>query len=394
MARARHYQNENAQLLSELIRITSLSSHEKDAIEFVAGQFHKAGASVEIDPMGNMLAFIGEGKPFLAFDGHIDTVDIGDANLWKKNPYSGEISSGMVYGRGASDQKGGIAAMLTALKIILESDHLPQGKMLFVCSVQEEDCDGLCWQYIINEDGLKPDLVILTEPTDGKINRGQRGRMEMEVHTAGISCHGSAPERGENAIYKLAPILLELQELNNKLAQDDFLGKGTLTATKLYSSSPSLCAVADGAAVHLDRRLTAGETKLLAVEEILNLPSAKRHKARVDVLEYSTPSWKGLMYKTEKYLPTWTLDENHPALLNAVDCYAQLFAKPPVIDKWTFSTNGVATKGMFDIPTFGFGPGYEHQAHAPNEYCPIEHLTACAAFYAAFSMSFGQNYFR
>jgi len=128
MARARHYQNENAQLLSELIRITSLSSHEKDAIEFVAGQFHKAGASVEIDPMGNMLAFIGEGKPFLAFDGHIDTVDIGDANLWKKNPYSGEISSGMVYGRGASDQKGGIAAMLTALKIILESDHLPQAK--------------------------------------------------------------------------------------------------------------------------------------------------------------------------------------------------------------------------------------------------------------------------
>ncbi|MCP4634256.1 MAG: YgeY family selenium metabolism-linked hydrolase, partial [candidate division Zixibacteria bacterium] len=315
-------------------------------------------------------------------------VDIGDINLWEKEPFSGEISDGKVFGRGASDQKGGASSMVTAAKIIKESGLTIKGSAIFTCTVQEEDCDGLCWQYIINEDKIRPDVVVLTEPTDGKINRGQRGRMELEVHTSGISCHGSAPERGDNAIYKLAPILSDLEKLNEKLSFDQFLGKGTLTTSKLYSSSPSLCAVADGAAVHIDRRLTFGESKDSVVDEILRLPSVKKYDGKVRILEYSTPSWKDLVYKTEKVFPVWILDENHQYLDISKDCYKGLFAREPIVDKWTFSTNGVSTMGMFDIPSFGYGPGFENQAHAPNEYCPVEHLTNCAAFYAAFALSF------
>ncbi len=390
LSSARKMESENAELLSEMVRIQSFSSQEKEMIEFTAERFKDAGAGVDIDPMGNLLAKIGDGDPIIAIDAHIDTVGVGDIKLWEKDPFSGEISDGKVYGRGASDQKGGAAAMVTAAKIINEMGGTDRGTILFTCTVQEEDCDGLCWQYIINEDKIKPNLVILTEPTNGNINRGHRGRMEMEAKTFGVSCHASAPERGDNAIYKLASVLLELEKLNNKLGSDEFLGKGTLAATKLYSSSPSLCAVADGASVHIDRRMTLGETEQSAVAEILDLPSMNKYGGKVEVLEYFTPSWKGLTYKTKKVFPVWALEENHPVVKSAVECYTKLFAEKPTVDKWTFSTNGVATMGMFGIPSFGYGPGFENQAHAPNEYCPIEHLTQCSAFYAAYALAYGK----
>jgi putative selenium metabolism hydrolase len=250
-----------------------------------------------------------------------------------------------------------------------------------VGSVQEEDCDGLCWQYIINEDKIKPELVVITEPTNLNIYRGQRGRMEMEIKTSGISCHGSAPERGVNAIYKMADIVKDIEQLNVKLKDDPFLGKGTITISEIRSTSPSLCAVADSAIVHLDRRLTNGETIDSAVSEIKNLESYKKHQAKVKVLDYNIPSYTGLSYPTKKYYPTWKMDENHPALLKAESVYNRLFNQKPVIDKWTFSTNGVATAGMFGIPTIGFGPANEIHAHSPQDQCPIEHLTKAMMFY-------------
>jgi len=251
-----------------------------------------------------------------------------------------------------------------------------------VGSVQEEDCDGLCWQYIVNEDKIRPELVVITEPTNLNIYRGQRGRMELEIKTVGISCHGSAPERGVNAIYKIADIVKDIEQLNNRLKDDPFLGKGTVTISEIRSTSPSLCAVADSATVHLDRRLTSGETIDSAVAEIKNLESFQKQQAKVKVLDYDIPSYTGLSYPTKKYYPTWAMDENHPAVMKADSIYRQLFDQKPKIDKWTFSTNGVATAGMFGIPTIGFGPANEIYAHSPKDQCPVEHLTKAMMFYA------------
>lgn len=205
--------------------------------------------------------------------------------------------------------------------------------------------------------------------------------MEMEIITSGISCHGSAPERGVNAIYKMADIVKDVEQLNNRLKDDLFLGKGTVTISEIRSTSPSLCAVADSATVHLDRRLTYGETIDSAVSEIKNLNSFKKHQAKVNVLDYDTPSYTGLTYRTKKYYPTWAMDENHPAVIKADMVYQKSFNQKPVIDKWTFSTNGVATAGMFGIPTIGFGPANEIYAHSPQDQCPIEHLTKAMMFY-------------
>jgi putative selenium metabolism hydrolase len=379
---SRKYTDDTAQFLRDLIAIPSVSSQERNVINRIKAEMQKLDYDeITIDPMGNILGQIGNGPRIIAFDAHVDTVDVGNPDLWDFDPFKDRVENGIIFGRGASDMKGGMAAITYAGKIIKEMGVPDDLTIYMVGSVQEEDCDGLCWQYIINEDKIKPELVVITEPTNLNIYRGQRGRMEMEIKTSGISCHGSAPERGVNAIYKMADIVKDIEQLNVKLKDDPFLGKGTITISEIRSTSPSLCAVADSAIVHLDRRLTNGETIDSAVSEIKNLESYKKHQAKVKVLDYNIPSYTGLSYPTKKYYPTWKMDENHPALLKAESVYNRLFNQKPVIDKWTFSTNGVATAGMFGIPTIGFGPANEIHAHSPQDQCPIEHLTKAMMFY-------------
>ncbi len=383
LSRAHDLKNYAAQILSRLISIRSLSGAEKEVALFLKEEFARCGAeSVEIDRFGNVIASIGSGKPVIAFDAHIDTVDIGEPSLWNIDPFGGKISGGKVWGRGASDQKGGMAAMLTALKILSSLKTRLKSTVYMVGSVLEEDCDGLCWRFLIEKSGLRPDFVILTEPTDGNINRGQRGRMEIEIVVHGLSCHGSAPERGDNAIYKIAPIIEALRRLNDRLPEDPFLGKGSIALSRLRSNSPSLCAVADMAAVYIDRRLTAGETPESAAEQIKTLDEVKLSAAEVVIPLFEKSSWNDYRFPVPKIYPAWTLPQNHPLAENSCRTFEILFEKKPVLSKWTFSTNGVATMGMFGIPTIGFGPGSESLAHAPNEFVEIDYLVRCSALYS------------
>jgi len=373
-----------AKFMQDIIRIPSLSSSEGAVIERIRAEMIQLDFDeVTVDPMGNLIGRIGSGPCVIALDGHVDTVDVGDPSLWDRDPHSGDIEDGVLYGRGASDMKGGVASSVYA-GALLKQNGIPENVTLYVtATVQEEDCDGLCWQYIVNEDGLRPDLVVITEPTSLRIYRGQRGRMEMEVHASGVSCHGSAPERGINAVYRMAGIIADIEKLNERLAPREPLGKGTVTISEVRSTSPSLCAVADGCTIHLDRRLTVDETEQTAVEEILALPSVQAADATVTVLDYAVASHTGLTYPTRKYYPAWEIDESDPLIDTAKTAYREAFGGEPETGFWTFSTNGVATAGMHGIPSIGFGPGHEHFAHAPNEQVEIEHLVRSAAFYTA-----------
>jgi putative selenium metabolism hydrolase len=248
----------------------------------------------------------------IAMDAHIDTVGIGNIKNWEYDPYKGYEDDEIILGRGASDQEGGMASMVYAGKIIKDLKLENDFTLVVVGTVQEEDCDGLCWQYIIKEMNIRPEFVVLTEPTSCRIYRGHRGRMEIKVETQGISCHGSAPERGDNAIYKMGPILAELKELNERLIDHPFLGKGTLTVSEIFHTSPSRCAVADSCWISIDRRLTVGENGEYALNQIRELPSVKAAKAEVTLYPYSRPSYTGLVYPTEAYFPTWVIEEDHP----------------------------------------------------------------------------------
>ena len=375
-----------------------------------------------IDPQGNVIGVIGQGAKLIAFDGHIDTVGIGLPENWEFDPYEGFETEDTIGGRGASDQLGGIVSAVYGAKIMKDLDLIPEGYRVMVTgTVQEEDCDGLCWQYIHNESHVTPEFVVSTEPTDGGIYRGHRGRMEIRVDVKGVSCHGSAPERGDNAIFKMAEILLDVKALNENDAADEteikglvkmlnkkynpawedanFLGRGTVTASEIFFTSPSRCAVADSCSVSLDRRMTAGETFESCLQEIRDLPACKKYAddVTVSMYTYDRPSWTGLVYETECYFPTWINKESAPHVQALAHAHKSMFGAErigaeasmekrtgrPLIDKWTFSTNGVSIQGRYGIPCVGFGPGAESQAHAPNEITWKQDLVTCAAVYAA-----------
>ncbi|HNW46977.1 MAG TPA: YgeY family selenium metabolism-linked hydrolase [Thermotogota bacterium] len=382
---SKRYEMDMVRFLRDMIRIPSPSSQEKRVVDRVAEEMKKVGFDeVQIDPFGNVIGRIGYGKRIIAYDAHVDTVGIGNPDTWDFDPYEGKYENGIVYGRGASDQEGGMAAMVYAGKMMKELGLNKDCSCYFVGSIMEEDCDGLCWQYILREGILRPEVVIITEPTNLNIYRGHRGRMEIQITVDGRSCHASAPERGDNAIYKMMPIVAEIEKLNERLRHDDFLGKGTIAVTEISSVSPSFNAIADRCTISLDRRLTAGETKASSVEELQRVLDTQGVAGKIEVLQYKTPTYRGVEYPVEKYFPTWVFPEEHPIIQQAAATYRSLFNREPLIDKWTFSTNGIATAGIFSIPTFGFGPANEIYAHSNQDQCPSEHLVKAAAFYCAF----------
>ena len=410
--------------LRAMIKCPSESCEEKEVVECIKAEMEKLDFDkVEIDGLGNIIGWMGEGDKVIAIDSHVDTVGIGNRDNWESDPYEGYETDDIIYGRGASDQEGGLASAVYAARIMKDMDLIPKGyKLMIVGSVQEEDCDGMCWQYIVNKDKIRPEFVISTEPTDGGVYRGQRGRMELRVDVKGISCHGSAPERGDNAIYKMADIINDIRALNNNGCDDStqirglvkmldpkynpdhyedarFLGRGTCTVSQIYFTSPSRCAVADSCSISVDRRMTAGETFESCLEEVRDLPSVKKYGEDVEVsmYMYDRPSWTGEVYETESYFPTWINKEEDAHVRALVEAHKALFGEKrigspsamhlrggrPLTDKWTFSTNGVAIQGRFGIPCVGFGPGAESQAHAPNEITWKQDLVTCAAVYVA-----------
>ena len=420
---AEGYKADMTKFLRDLIAIPSESCEEEGVIKRTILEMERLGFDkAEIDPEGNALGWMGTGDKIIAFDGHIDTVGIGNIANWTQDPYQGYETDEVIYGRGGSDQEGGVVSAVYGAKIMKDLDLIPAGyKILVAATVQEEDCDGLCWQYIHNEDGITPEFVVSTEPTDGGIYRGHRGRMEIRVDVKGVSCHGSAPERGDNAIYKMADIIREVRSLNEN--DDDegteikglvkmlnpqynpehyedarFLGRGTCTVSQIFYTSPSRCAVADSCAISIDRRMTAGETWDSCLEEIRNLPACQKYgeDVKVSMYMYDRPAWTGLKYETECYFPTWINKETAPHVQAVVDAHKALYGDKrvgdpasmhlrnrPLTDKWTFSTNGVSIQGRYGIPCVGFGPGAESQAHAPNEITWKQDLVTCAAVYAA-----------
>ncbi|TFH04215.1 MAG: YgeY family selenium metabolism-linked hydrolase [Spirochaetales bacterium] len=387
------YRDDTAVALSRTILIPSLSGDEEKVIREIDAIAHEFGLhDTRIDGLGNLILRVGRGPRVLAIDAHVDTVDTGDLSQWEFDPFCGTVQSESVLGRGSVDQEGGAASMLTGARILTELGYEGEYSIYFTFTVMEEDCDGLCWNYLIENQGLRPDFAVITEPTNLGVYRGHRGRMEMSVRFSGVSAHGSAPHRGVNAIYSGARAALGVEELNARLQPDPFLGPGTAVVSRVRSSAPSLCAVPDGAELYIDRRLTWGETRETSVAEIdaIAVPAWRSVagndapdslKPVVSVPRYDKPGYTGATHPQDAYFPTWKIEEDHPLVQAGLRTAELATDAPATVGKWTFSTNGVALCGKHGIPTIGFGPGNEIFAHAPNEKTPIQHLEIASAFY-------------
>lgn len=383
LEQAEQYRDDVTSFLREIIAIPSPSCEEADVAHRIMAEMEKLSYDeVFADRMGNVVGRIGDGRTKVVLDAHMDTVGVGDPTAWPHDPFEGKLADGVVFGRGASDNKGAIASQVYAGKLMADRGLDGADVTVYVVgTVMEEDCDGLALGYLLTETVTGVDAVVLGECTNLAVYRGHRGRMEIAVQTRGTSAHASAPDRGDNAVAAMAPIVLDVTQLNDRLADDAFLGRGTIAVTMIECETASLNAIPDSCTIYLDRRLTAGETLESALKEVSSLGSAKG--ASVEVLDYARPAYTGLTLETEKYYPTWVLEPDHPLVAAGVAAGEAALGNTPDVDKWTFSTNGIASAGRLGIPTIGFGPSEERWAHSVGDQCPVDHLVASIAYYAA-----------
>lgn len=372
--------------LSDLISTPSLSRRENAVVQRIGEEMTAlAYDEVTVDGFGSVIGRIGRGAVHIVFDSHIDTVDVGDPRSWRTEPFKATVERGVLYGRGASDNKAATAAMVHGAALIKRLGADTSRYTLHVVgTVQEEDCDGLALEYLLTNTIPAAEVVVLGEATNLDVYRGHRGRGEFAVHTRGRAAHASAPERGVNAIYRMQPIIEQIERLNDRLASDPFLGKGTVVISKIEAQTPSLNAVPDGCTIYLDRRLTIGESVESARAELEALPAVQEGEATLELLRYEGTAYTGLTLSIDKYFPTWVLPEDHPAVRAGVETAERALGRTPRVGRWVFSTNGVSSAGRLGIPTIGFGPANEVYAHTADDQCPLEDLPVAAAWYAAF----------
>lgn len=373
-----------AKFLQELVRIPSLSTHEEALASRLADEMRRVGFSeVRTDRMGNVIGRVGTGKGRkLLFNGHMDVVGVGDPTRWSHPPYEGVIEDGVLYGRGACDMKGGLAAMVYAVGALVDAGVQLAGDLYVVGVVQEEPCEGLAMQVLVEQEGIRPDFVILGEPSDLQVRVGHRGRLEMRVKVQGRSAHASSPALGNNAVHNAARLIFGIELLAPRLAHDDFLGQGTIAVTEIESQAASRNAVPDCCIFYLDRRLTLGETERKALAEVQNIINTEEVDAEVRVTEYQAASYTGYDCRGRNTFPAWAMSQDHPLVQATVRSVRETLGYRPRLGRWAFSTDGTYTAGVADIPTVGFGPGEERYAHTQDEQIRLNDVVDAARVYA------------
>lgn len=370
-------------LIQKLVQIKSYSGEEKEIVEFIVEKMNEYGFDESYhDSFGNAIGRIGNGPVKIMYDAHIDTVKVTETENWQHPPFAGVIENGKLYGRGAVDEKPAMAGFMIAGKIIksIFGNDFPF-TLYVVGSVLEEDADGYPLYHIIRNEGIKPDFVLLGEPTDMKVYRGQRGRMELKITATGKSAHGAHNQKGINAIYKMMPVVADIEKLDKKLKPKPTLGKGSITVSNIVSKAPSMCSVSDFCQIHIDRRMTVGENRNSVVKELKEIIKKHKSDAKISIPDVEGVSWKGTKYSQKAYFPTWVYDEKHP-LVDAAMRTSKASTGKAKSGVWSFSTNGVATAGQFGIPTIGFAPGKEELAHSSKEEIVLNDLLKAAKFYS------------
>ena len=372
------------QFMRDIVAIPSMNSQLKEVGERIAAEMKLLGFSeVRFDKMGNIMGRIGTGSRVIVYDSHIDTVGVGDPASWQWDPFKGKVEDGVLYARGACDEKGSTPGMIYGLSIA-HSLGLLDGWTAYYFGNMEEWCDGIAPNTFVEVDpAVRPDFVVIGEPTRMNVYRGHKGRIELKVTAKGRSAHAASNHLGDNAIYKLLPVIAGIRDLEPQLGDHPFLGHGKITVSDMKVSTASLNAVPDEAVIFIDRRMTFGETKEQAIAQVQALiPEKDRDSITVEELFYDEPSYTGFVFPVDKYFPAWAIEQDHP-LVHAGQQARQMVGLPEAPSgKWDFSTNGIYWAGKAGIPSIGFGPGDERVAHAVNECVPLAEVVKATEFYA------------
>ncbi|WP_214659359.1 YgeY family selenium metabolism-linked hydrolase [Candidatus Formimonas warabiya] len=374
-------QDHLVQFLRDFIAIPSETYNEREAANFFADKMRANGFDeVKQDRIGNVFGRIGSGKTVILYDAHMDTVEAGELSAWRFDPFKGKLENGIVYGRGAVDDKGCLAAFVYAGKALKELGLDQDFTLYVVGAIAEEDVEGSALEDLMeSEPQIKPDYVLIGESSEMRITRGHKGRALLQINVPGKAAHASAAHLGENSLIKAIPVI-QLLDAWKDLPEDPFLGKGTLEVTKVACKTPSLNTIPGETVIYIDRRTTAGETK----EDLLNevRPLVEKIGATVKIVEVENPSYTGYVKHAEEFFPSWVIPEDHELVQAGARSFKTLFDKDPIIGKWNFSTDGTQTCGRAGIPTIGFGPGNGAFCHSTDDQVPISELVDAAKFYA------------
>ncbi len=372
------------QFLRDICAIPSMDSKIGPVGERIQAEMRKLKFDeVRFDKMGNTIGRIGNGPKIIVFDSHIDTVGVGDPSAWAWDPFKGKIEDGIFYARGACDEKNSTPGMIYGMALARDLGLL-EGWTAYYFGNMEEWCDGIAPNTFVEVDPrVRPDFVVIGEPTRMLVYRGHKGRVEIKVVSKGRSAHAASNQLGDNAIYKLLPLIAGIRDLEPKLGDHPFLGHGKITVSDMHVKTPSINAVPDEATVFIDRRLTFGEDKDAAIEQIRSLiPPEHRGAITVEEMFYDEPSYTGFVFPVDKYFPAWAYEESHPLVQAGIRARAVIGLPDAPAGKWNFSTNGIYWAGKAKIPSIGFGPGDEVTAHTVNDSVSLDDVVKAAEFYA------------
>ena len=377
------------QFFREIVAIPSLNSDIEEVGKRVGEEMSKLGFDdVYVDKYGSIVGRIGNGEKIILFDSHLDTVGIGDPDQWEWDPFIGKVENGMLYARGALDEKNSTPGMVYGMAIARDLGLLDGWTAYYLGNI-EEWCDGVGCAAFHDWEGVHPDYVVIGEPTNMKVYRGHKGRIEMEISCKGKSAHAASNYMGDNAVYKMLPVIQAISVMEKDFVPHEFLGQGRVTVTRVSSVSPSTNAVPDECTIFVDRRVTFGETKKYWREALEALiPEEHKEDFEVRKLIYTEPSHTGAVYEYEQYFPAWALEKEHPLVVAGESLVKMLWNVEDVAGqgKWDFSTNGNYWRGKEGIPCIGFAPGNEIYAHAVNEHVPLKDVVEATKFYALLPM--------
>lgn len=372
------------QFMREICAIPSVESLIGPVGERIAEEMRKLRFDeVRFDKMGNIMGRIGNGSRTIVFDSHIDTVGVGDPEEWQWNPFEGKVEDGVLYARGACDEKGSTPGMVYGMAFARDLGLL-DGWTAWYFGNMEEWCDGIAPNTFVEVDpGIRPDFVVIGEPTKMQVYRGHKGRIELKVTAKGVSAHAASNHVGINAIYLLLPVIAGIRDLEPQLGDDPFLGHGKITVSDMKVQTPSINAVPDEAVIFIDRRMTFGESKEDAIAQVEALiPEESKDRVKVEALFYEEPSYTGFVFPVDKYFPAWALNEDHGLVQAGLQARELIGLDYKPASKWSFSTNGIYWAGKANIPSIGFGPGDEVTAHTVMDSVNLNDMVKATEFYA------------
>ena len=376
------------QFMRDICAIPSMESMIGPVGERIQQEIRTLGYDeARFDLMGNTIGRIGNGPKVLVYDSHIDTVGVGDKETWPWDPFVGKVEEGVLYARGACDEKGSTPGMIYGLSIARDLGLLKDYTVYYFGNM-EEWCDGIAPNAFVDVDPkVRPDFVVIGEPTRMNVYRGHKGRIELKVTASGRSAHAAVHYLGDNAVYKMISIINSIRELDRRfrfgMGSHPVLGHASVVVTDAAVRTNSLNAVPDQFTIFLDRRITLNESHDEVIDLIKGLiPDYLWDEIKVEELYYDTPSYTGFVFPLPKYFPAWLAEEKHPLVRAGQGTIEDLWGEPRPLGTWEFSTNGTYWAGKAGIPSIGFGPGDEKDAHSPTEHVSLDDVVTATEFYA------------